>query len=127
MQETGLILGSGRSPGIGNGNPFQYPCLRNFMDRGAWQDTVHGVTKSQTQPSEWAHTNTRIKTVLMPGLKLVKKQELLIGQEKGVFGHYCNLDNFQVLPFSEIKWRALLKECFTLFPSSILITGVGLV
>lgn len=63
----------------------------------------------------------------MPGLKLVKKQELLIGQEKGVFGHYCNLDNFQVLPFSEIKWRALLKECFSLFPSSILITGVGLV
>ena len=81
------------------------------MDRGSWQATVHGVTKSQTQPSEWAHTNTRIKTVLTPGLKLVKKQELLIGQEKGVFGHCCNLDNFQVLPFSEIKWRvSLIRE-----------------
>ena len=42
---------SGRSPGIGNGNPLQYSCLENFMDRGAyspWWPTVHGVTKSQT-------------------------------------------------------------------------------
>ena len=109
-EDAGSILGSGRSPGVGNGNPFQYPCLRNFMDRGAWQATVHAVIKSQTEPREWAHTNTRIKTVLTPGLKLVTKQEILIGQEKGVFGHYCNLDNIQVLPFSEIKWGALLKE-----------------
>ena len=45
------IPGSGRSPGIGNGNPLQYSCLENFMDRGAyspWWPTVHGVTKSQT-------------------------------------------------------------------------------
>jgi len=41
----GLIPGSGRSPGEGNGNPFQYSCLGNFMNRGAWLDTVHGVTK----------------------------------------------------------------------------------
>ena len=40
---------SGRSPGEGNGNPFQYTCLENFMDRGAWSATVHGVTKSRTQ------------------------------------------------------------------------------
>ena len=38
----------GRSPGIGNGNPLQYSCLENFMDRGAWRATVRGVTKSQT-------------------------------------------------------------------------------
>jgi len=42
------ILGSGRSPGGGNGNPFQYSCLENPMDRGAWQATDHRVTKSQT-------------------------------------------------------------------------------
>ena len=36
----------GRSPGGGNGNPFQYSCLKNAMDRGAWQATVHGVTDS---------------------------------------------------------------------------------
>ena len=39
------IPGSGRSPGEGNGNPLQYSCLRNPMDRGAWQATVHRVTK----------------------------------------------------------------------------------
>ena len=41
----GLIPGSGRSPGEGNGYPLQYSCLENFMDRGAWQVTVHGVTE----------------------------------------------------------------------------------
>ena len=49
---VGSIPGSGRSPGEGNGYPFQYPCLENFMDRGAWWVTVHGVTKSQTQLSD---------------------------------------------------------------------------
>ena len=39
---------SGRSPGVGNGNPLQYSCLENPMDRGTWWATVHGVTKSQT-------------------------------------------------------------------------------
>ena len=43
------IPGLGRSPGEGNGNPFQYSCLRNYMDRGAWQAIVHRVTQSQTQ------------------------------------------------------------------------------
>ena len=40
--DTGLIPGLGRSPGEGQGNPLQYPCLENFMDRGAWLATVHG-------------------------------------------------------------------------------------
>ena len=40
--------GSGRSPGEGNGNPLQYSCLKNPMDRGAWWATVHEVAKSQT-------------------------------------------------------------------------------
>ena len=46
---AGLIPGSGRSPGEGNGNPLQYTCLENPMDKGAWQSTVHSVAKSQTQ------------------------------------------------------------------------------
>ena len=49
--KTGLIPGSGRSAGEGNGNPFQHSCLENPMDRGAWRATVHGVAKSQTQLS----------------------------------------------------------------------------
>ena len=47
-EDTGSIPGPGRSPGEGNGNPLQYSCLENPMDRGAWWDTVHGVTKSWT-------------------------------------------------------------------------------
>ena len=42
------IPGLGRSPGEGNGNPLQYSCLENPMDRGAWQAIVHGVAKSRT-------------------------------------------------------------------------------
>ena len=45
--DDGSIPGSGRSPGGGSGNPFQYSCLENIMDRGAWQAIVHGLTKSQ--------------------------------------------------------------------------------
>ena len=43
------IAGSGRSPGEGNGNPLQYFCLENSMDRGAWWATIHRVTKSQSR------------------------------------------------------------------------------
>jgi len=50
--DLGSIPGSGRSPGEGNGNPLQYSCLENSMDRGAQRTTVHGVTKSQTGLSE---------------------------------------------------------------------------
>ena len=48
-RDVGLIPGLGRSPGGGNGNPLQYSCLGNPVDRGAWRATVHGVAKSQTQ------------------------------------------------------------------------------
>ena len=47
-RDSGSIPGSGISPGEGNGNPLQYSCLENPVDRGAWQATVLGVSKSQT-------------------------------------------------------------------------------
>ena len=47
--DAGFIPGLGRSPEEGNGNPLQYSCLENPMDRGAWQATVHKVAKSQIQ------------------------------------------------------------------------------
>ena len=50
-RDMSLIRGLGRSPGEGNGNPLQYSCLGNFVDRWAWQPTVHGVIKSQTRLS----------------------------------------------------------------------------
>ena len=48
IRNAGLILGSGRAPGGGHGNPLQFPCLENPMDRGAWGATVHRVSKSRT-------------------------------------------------------------------------------
>ena len=48
IRDTGLIPGSGRSPGGAHGNLLQYSCLGNPMNRGAWQDTVYAVAKSQT-------------------------------------------------------------------------------
>ena len=47
--DLGSIPGSGRSPGEANGNPRQYSCLENPMDRGAWRAIVHGITKSRTR------------------------------------------------------------------------------
>ena len=58
--DMGSILGSGKSPGIRNGNSLQYSCLENFMDRRGWWATVHGVTKSWTGLSNWVHTHTHI-------------------------------------------------------------------
>ena len=55
------IPGSGRSPGEGNGNPPQFSCLENLMDRGAWWTTVHGVTKNQTRLSN--------ETTIIAGMK----------------------------------------------------------
>ena len=51
IRDSGSIPGSGRFPGGGHGNPLQYFCLENPMDRGAWKATVHKVTKNWTQ---WA-------------------------------------------------------------------------
>ena len=48
IRDAGLIPGPGRSSGGGYGNPLQYSCLENPLDRGAWWATVHGVTKGQT-------------------------------------------------------------------------------
>ena len=50
--DAGWIPGSGRFPGVENGNPLQYSCLENFMDRGAWRAIVRGVVKSQTRLSD---------------------------------------------------------------------------
>ena len=53
----GSICGLGGSLGGGNGNPLQYSCLGNLMDRGVWRATIHGVTKSWALNSNWTTTN----------------------------------------------------------------------
>ena len=59
--DLGSIPGSGRSPGERHGNPLQYLCLENSMDRGAWQATVHGVAKIQTRLSN-QHTQYYLRS-----------------------------------------------------------------
>ena len=57
-RDAGSIPKLGRSPGGENGKPLQYSCLENPTDRGAWQATVHGVTKSQARLSDCTHMLT---------------------------------------------------------------------
>ena len=54
IRDSGSIPGLGRSPGGGHGNPLQYSCLENPMDRGAWWATVRGIKKSQTQLKQFS-------------------------------------------------------------------------
>ena len=53
IRNASLIAGLGRSPGEGNGNPLQYSCLENPLDRGTWWATVHGVAESRTRLSDF--------------------------------------------------------------------------
>ena len=57
-RDSSLNPGSGRAPGGGHGDPLQYPCLENPMDKEAWRATVHGVAKGRTQ-LKWEHTHAR--------------------------------------------------------------------
>ena len=61
-RDMSSIPGLGRSPGVGNGNPPKCSCLENSMDRGAWEATIHGVTKSWTQLSMHKRIHTHIHT-----------------------------------------------------------------
>ena len=61
-EDSRLIPGLARSPGVGNGNPLLYSCLENSMDRGAWRAIVHGVAKSQTWLKRLEHARTPEQT-----------------------------------------------------------------
>ena len=91
-RDTGLISGSGRSPGGGNGNPLQYSCLGKPMDRGAWWATVHG---SQRVRHNWVTEHTHIHyskschmfqfilITVLPGVSMVFKGDGLVWTKWG--------------------------------------------
>ena len=60
IRDANWIPGLGRSPGVGNGNPLQYSCLGNPMDREAWWATVHGIIKSQTETKQYIYIDIYI-------------------------------------------------------------------
>ena len=66
--DFGLISGLGRSLGEGYGNPFQYCCLENHMDRRAWQATVHGIKKSWTRLRDQTQHSTCMRLLSYPFL-----------------------------------------------------------
>ena len=111
--DVGSILGSGRFPGVGNGNPFQYPCLGNSMNRGTSQATVHGVAKSQTRLSDWAQARLHITKLF---------------QEKSVFTMY-NIFREKTVEFSiffsilALHWIITIKCMPFLLNSRILLSG----
>ena len=73
------IFGWKRFPSPGNGNPFQYSCLRSPKDRGAWRATIQGVAKSPTQVNNWTltHTHTHTDTHTSSLKSAIKKQSLV--------------------------------------------------
>ena len=103
--DLGWIPRLGRSPGGGHGNPLQYSCLENPMDKGAWRATVHGVTKTQTRLS---NKHSRFKCVCkifgFAVLKTFSKTHRI-----------CCTRRFYALPFSlknrprafPVPWRGL--------------------
>ena len=67
MRDAGWIPGSGRSPEGGHGNPLQYSCLKNPMDRGPWRATVHKF--AELDRTEYAHTHTHTHTFIVYTVK----------------------------------------------------------
>ena len=91
------IPGPGRYPGKGNGNPLLYSCLWNPMDRGAWQDTVHGVTRVRHDPA-----------TKPPPLSIYKRPVLIICSQFHLLLHHCSSWHYSgdglLSPWSCVYW-----------------------
>ena len=89
----------GRSPGVGNGNLLHYSCLENSMDTGTWQVTIHRVTKSRTQLSDWAH---------IPWLHwyniLGNKNEYVMTEIRGCLGGSGRRERWRITKGHEETW-----------------------
>ena len=109
QRDAGSVPGLGRSPRVGNGNPLQYSCLENSMDRGAWQATVHGTAKSQTCVSTrvhlhasvmkrrpWIHTYFFLCPAFSHPFSLFQNSEL--------DGDHCRLNSRSSDGFGGVQW-----------------------
>ena len=98
--DTGSISRSGRSPGVGNGNPLQYSCLENPMDRGAWQATVHMVKRIEHNRSNLA---CNIKSHLVGSVKYKYSCDISIKS------YYSAQDVVDPLSIIERAFKSILK------------------
>ena len=122
MPAVGLIPGLGRSPGVGNGNPLQYICLENSIDRGDWRATGHEIAKSLTGLSEWACTHACVLIRLMLLMCLLCSNDFFYSQIENLkltAGGCLSLLDSSALPckvlFSAIRmWKLLLRSQFWL-------------
>ena len=112
--DPGLIPGWGRFPGEGNGNPLQYSCLENPRD-GAWWATVHGVTKSRTQLSDFTSMLCQIESLNslnhLTFIALGYKGSLICWTP---FSHVNNFSSRLALPFFS-HWYNLVHWLHELF------------
>ena len=83
--DAGLIPGWGRSPGGGHGNPLQYSCLENPMDRGAWWATVHGVLKSWTRLKQLSTHICRIPLDTTKSIQSIQLSDFNVSTEFSTF------------------------------------------
>jgi len=108
LRDAGSIPGSGRCPGGGHDNPLQYSCLENPMNRGAWQATVHRVTKSQTQLKQ---CTAIFKSVI----------NLVYSNHKNEFSHPCFYFSWNI---SKLSCKGnIMKRCC--YPADMKTWGVG--
>ena len=138
-RDLGLIPGSGRSPGKGNSYSLQYSCLENPMDRGGWQATVHGVTKSWTQLSNWHfhfqrknyrinhHFTSRVITLFGLIMRIWRKVNFVMGRKsfwRSLFPSVCSQKTEGWL--SGIAGRVILEGRGSTFPRGELAESVGI-
>ena len=114
--DLGSIPELGRSPRVGNGNPLQYSCLENSMSRGAWQATVHSVTKSQTQLSDLAGTHTHTQTHIHTYARRLVRETRILLILKLIYppSYFCTVLYFPVFVF-------YIRLCLLMFHAMVTI------
>ena len=121
--DLGSIPGSGRSPGEGNGNPLQYSCLENPMDRRAWWATIHGVAKNWTRLSNFTSLEFQaVTTSVSRGLPQLPPNQ-------NPSSHFCTLEQRRLILFEHKADRvtSLLKTLQQVPQHLVLksLTGLG--
>ena len=126
IRDAGSVSGLGRSPGGGHGNPLQYPCLENPMDRGAWWTTVHGVTKSWTRLKQLSvhthihththtHTHTHVSHIQRQRERSTKKERNRDIQNTSKENHSQNVNSYIWIKWLQITFSVFFFVCFWLF------------